>query len=188
MMNGSHQMSIAWLLKHVRPGQTVLDAGSGSGYNAVHLAAAGCKVFAVDLFPEKGVVRKPDLAADLTSVPWKWAKDESFDVVVSTYCLMTLLGREAAAWAEIGRVLKVGGILLATGRHRMEMPYFEWDRGDPLRGDNRMTLVGLCSASGLELRDFQTVLYTPESYEPAPAETSNAWALRAVCTKGRRPK
>lgn len=185
-MSGAHLMSRDWILKRVKKGDLVLDAGSGSGANSAAMVQAGAKVFSVDMNPARGVQRRPDLVADLTSVPWRWARNEQYDVVVSTYCLQHLLGRESAAWAEIGRVLKKGGRLLATGRFRPVLPYFEWDRNDPLRGDNRQSLIGLCSASGLKLVELQTVTYTEVDYKIEDPEKATAWALEAVCTKGLR--
>jgi SAM-dependent methyltransferase len=185
-MSGAHLMSRDWIMKRVKAGQSVLDAGSGSGAHSIAMLKAGAKVFSVDMNPARGVERKPDLVTDLTDVPWRWARTEQYDVVVSTYCLQHLLGRESAAWAEIGRILKKGGRLLATGRYRLDVPYFEWDRNDPLRGDNRQSLIGICSASGLKLVDFQTVTYTDIDYKVEAPEKSTAWALEAVCTKGHK--
>lgn len=186
MISGAHQLSLALIMEHVKPGMHVLDAGSGSGLNSARMIDAGCKVFSVDIDPAKGSIRKPDLAADLTSVPWRFAKDNSFDVVVATYFLQHLIGREVAAWGEIGRILKPGGLLLATGRHQTAAPAFEWDRGDPLRGDNSATLATLCAASGFEKTNFVTFHYDDAGYLLVAPASANAWALTARCTKGLR--
>ena len=186
-MSGANKMAKDWVASHVRDGQTVLELGSGTGALSQEMLDAGCRVFSVDSAPDRGIVRKPDLIVDLVHVPWKWAKDSSFDVVVAMFCLQHLIGREVYAWGEISRVLKKGGTLIASGRHRMKVPHFEWDRSEPLKGDNRTTIIGLCSASGFQMRDFATAFYTPEDCSEAPPEVSNAWAMTAICTKGLKP-
>ena len=42
----------AFLLEHVRPGQSVLDLGAGDGAFAAEMARAGCSVVAVDVAEE----------------------------------------------------------------------------------------------------------------------------------------
>ena len=184
-MSGAHQMSREWVLSRVKPGWYILDAGSGGGWLSKQMAAKGASVLSVDLDPSRAVDKKPDLIKNLEN-PWTWAKDSVFDAVVSTYCLQHLLGREALAWAEVGRVLKKGGYFLATGRHSHQVPYFEWTRNDPLRGDNRDSLEGLASASGLRIVEHQSVHYDEQGYKVAPSQDSNAWAISAMSTKGGR--
>jgi SAM-dependent methyltransferase len=186
-MSGAYKLARDWVTRHVREGQSVLELGSGSGAISQEMLDAGARVFSVDSSSDRASVRKPDLVVDLVHVPWKWAKDNSVDVVVAMFCLHHLLGREASVWGEIGRVVKKGGLLVASGRHRLKVPHFEWDRAEPLKGDNRQTLIGLCAASGFQMRDFMTAFYTPEDNSEAPPEVSNAWALTAICTKGQKP-
>ena len=65
--------SAGYLLPHLRPGQSLLDVGSGPGHVAAYLSGRGARVVAADLSPamcalahgERGL---PACAADLTAL------------------------------------------------------------------------------------------------------------------------
>jgi len=108
----------------VRPGQRLLDLGSGTGYPAVLAAqAVGPKgsVLGLDLSEAMlEVARRKANALGLANVTFQ-AGDASvlpfeagsFDGVISRFCLMFLPDVPKAA-AEIARVLKPGGYLAAS--------------------------------------------------------------------------
>ncbi len=99
----------------VKPGEVLLDVGSGMGVVAITAAHAGAKVSAIDLTPE--LVEHATLNAqiarqqvdwhvgDAEQLPWP---DASFDVVLSQFGHM-FAPRPEVAMAEMRRVLKPGG-------------------------------------------------------------------------------
>jgi ubiquinone/menaquinone biosynthesis C-methylase UbiE len=99
-------------------GDEVLEVGSGEGYGADVLAAAGAKVTALDLSPEAAAHAaakyKRDnlryLSYDGSGLPFP---DATFDKVVSLHCIEHI-PEDAAFLAEARRVLKKGGKLLVS--------------------------------------------------------------------------
>jgi len=106
-------------LAGIVPGETVLDLGSGAGFDAF-LAAARVgpsgRVIGVDMTPEmvaqaQANAAKGDYAnvefrlGDIESMP---VGDASIDLVISN-CVLNLVPDKAKAFAEIARVLKPGG-------------------------------------------------------------------------------
>jgi SAM-dependent methyltransferase len=103
------------------PGDEVLDLGTGTGSLAIAIATAADRVTAVDISPEMlevaaaranraGVGNVVFKEGSAESIP---AKDGSFDIVVSSLCLMFVIDKEKAA-AEIARVLRPGGRFIAS--------------------------------------------------------------------------
>ncbi len=106
-------------LASIKPGETVLDLGSGAGFDAF-LAAAQVgstgRVIGVDLTPEmveqaKANARKGGytnvefLLGDIEAMP---VDSNSVDLVISN-CVLNLVPDKAKAFREIYRVLKPGG-------------------------------------------------------------------------------
>jgi SAM-dependent methyltransferase len=106
-------------LATIRPGETVLDLGSGAGFDAFLAAArVGLKgrVIGVDMTPE--MIRKARANAkrggyanvqfrlgDIEALP---VEDASIDLVISN-CVLNLVPDKQRAFREIARVLKPGG-------------------------------------------------------------------------------
>jgi SAM-dependent methyltransferase len=100
----------------IRPGESVLDVGTGTGVVAVTAARAGARVSALDLTPEllvearenSRIAGHPEIAwqeGDVENLPYP---DGSFDVVVSQFGHM-FAPRAETAVGEMRRVLKSGG-------------------------------------------------------------------------------
>ena len=108
------------LLIGLQPGHRLLDAASGRGTSAIHLARrVGCEVVGVDYSSESvafaeqaaseaGVSNQVRfLAGDAERLP---VEDHAFDAVITECALCTFPDKQAAA-AEFARVLRPGGRL-----------------------------------------------------------------------------
>lgn len=101
-----------------RPGAEVLDDGTGAGFFPVILSRMGCKVTAIDYSDEMVAQAKQrfkdlGLSVDVRQMDAQHLTfaDASFDAVVSRNVLWNL-DDPAAAYREIHRVLRPGGVLI----------------------------------------------------------------------------
>ena len=97
-------------------GQRVLDLGCGVGVGTRLLQAHGCVAFGLDrAVPRLAMARRnvpglPAVAADGRCLPFA---DGCFDGIVAE-CVFSLIGYQAANFAECARVLRAGGRLALT--------------------------------------------------------------------------
>src|SRR5437867_7613498 len=97
----------------VRPGQTVLDAGCGTGVVAITARRSGAVVTGLDLTPELLAVAKENAAtAEVDDIVWKEGdienlpfRDGEFDVVLSQFAHI-FAPRPAVDTKELLRVLQ----------------------------------------------------------------------------------
>jgi SAM-dependent methyltransferase len=99
---------------HPLAGRTVLDAGAGTGAASRALTARRATVLAVDLsagmLAWSAATRPPCAVADIQALP---LADGSVDDVVTAFVL-NHLAEPASGLAELARVTRPGGALLAT--------------------------------------------------------------------------
>ena len=110
-------------LASLRPGEVVLDLGSGGGFDvfiAAHKVAPGGRAIGVDMTPEMLGKARGNIAAftartGLANVEFRLGEiehlpvaDDSVDVVISN-CVLNLSPDKPQVWREIARVLKPGG-------------------------------------------------------------------------------
>lgn len=100
----------------VRPGQTVLDVGTGTGVVAITARRVGASVTGLDLTPELlARAREHSVLANVDDIVWREGDaeslpfaDASYDVVLSQFGHM-FAPRPEIATREMLRVLKPGG-------------------------------------------------------------------------------
>ncbi|MEE4276300.1 MAG: class I SAM-dependent methyltransferase [Thermoleophilia bacterium] len=109
--------------KFVRPGQSILDLGIGTGLAAVLFRQAGLTVYGMDVAPDmldacRGKGFKDLTLHDLTAVPYPFPT-ESFDHAV---CVGTLnfIRDLTPVFAETARILRDGGVFVFAVGDRTE--------------------------------------------------------------------
>jgi len=119
-------LRLRFLLEHVRPGERVLDLGSGEGKFSAELLRGGAQVLAADVAEEplrRARERVAGLETQLVEAEGGWPlPDASFDTVWAGEVIEHVA--DTAAWlSEVRRVLRPGGVLLlstpAHGRRQM---------------------------------------------------------------------
>jgi len=187
----------------IRPGDTVLDIGSGSGTDALIAAMlTGQKgvVFGLDMtraMREKlqrivvakkiGHVRVIEGNAEQIPLP-----DASVDVVTSNGVL-NLVPDKPAAFGEIARVLKPGGRLQISDI-ALRVPVSEQSRADPrlwaecvVGAITEVDYVSLLRAAGLSAEVFHNMDYFAGSINASTRRAAHGLGAHAIVMRGCKP-
>ena len=140
------------LLARVRPGDRVLDLGCGEGWASAALHAIGVRPAGVDVSAialERAARRHPGLLFRRVGPgePLPFG-DGSFDVVWASEVLAHVAD-PVGLLAEARRVLRPGGLLLATTGHHGLLGRALSRTGPPVRRDTRRSLGAALRAAGL---------------------------------------
>jgi arsenite methyltransferase len=172
----------------LRPGERVLDIGSGPGFLAGEMAAAGAHVHGVDPSPSMLAIARrhaPEVSfseGTATELP-----DGPFDVAVSTQ-VYEYVEDMAAALAAVRRVLVPGGRLLildtdwdsivwrSSDDERMARVLHAWD-AHLVHRDLPRYLPQLLTAAGFELEHSAVVPILNLGYE---RETYSGYLMETV--------
>jgi SAM-dependent methyltransferase len=188
----------------IRPGDTVLDIGSGSGTDtliAAMLTGPSGVVHGLDMTPamrEKlqrivtakqiGHVRVIEGNAEHIPLP-----DASVDVVTSNGVL-NLVPDKPAAFGEIARVLKPGGRLQISDI-ALRVPVSEQSRADPrlwaecvVGAITEDDYVSLLRAAGLSVEVFRDMDYFAGSVNASTRRAAHALGARAIVMRGCKPE
>ncbi|MEV8514380.1 demethylmenaquinone methyltransferase [Dactylosporangium sp. NPDC051484] len=98
----------------LKPGETVLDLGAGTGVSTLELGRSGALAVGADIsvgMLQAGREKRPEvplLAADALHLPFA---DETFDAVTISFALRNIADTDAAL-SEMARVTKPGGRLV----------------------------------------------------------------------------
>jgi SAM-dependent methyltransferase len=104
-----------------------LDAGCGPGLLLAALRAHGMEAVGADLSPamaRQAAAKGPSVAATMERLPFA---DDSFGLVIAAGAV-EYVADDRAALAELVRILRSGGVLLATFPNRRS-PYRIWKNG-----------------------------------------------------------
>ena len=114
----THDVLFGMCYEYVRPGETLLDFGIGTGLSSVHFARAGLEVSGMDASEsmlrecrKKGITRELT-HHDMMDLPWPY-DDRRFSCVISCGVLQFFNVLDEI-FAEAIRILKPGGIFAFT--------------------------------------------------------------------------
>jgi len=187
----------------IRPGDTVLDIGSGSGTDALiaaMLTGPQGAVYGLDMtraMREKlqrivaarkiGHVRVIEGNAEQIPLP-----DASIDVVTSNGVL-NLVPDKPAAFGEIARVLKPGG-RLQIADIALRVPVSDQSRADPrlwaecvVGAITEDDYVSLLRAAGLSVEVFHDMDYFAGSVNASTRRAAHALGAHAIVMRGCKP-
>lgn len=134
----------------VAPGARVLTIAEGEGRNAVHLAARGALVTAMDGSPvavakahRLAVEREVEIDFHVADIGgWEW-QEAAFDVVLGVFFQFAQPPLRAAIFAGLAHTLVPGGLLLLHGYAPRQIGY---GTGGPPVAENLWTLEMLHAA------------------------------------------
>jgi len=188
----------------IRPGDTVLDIGSGSGTDALiaaMLTGPSGVVYGLDMtraMREKlqrivaarkiGQVRVLEGNAEQIPLP-----DASIDVVTSNGVL-NLVPDKPAAFGEIARVLKPGG-RLQIADIALRVPVSDQSRADPklwaecvVGAITEDDYVSLLRAEGLSVEVFHDMDYFAGSVNASTRRAAHSLGAHAIVMRGCKPE
>lgn len=186
-------------LLSLKPGQVVLDLGSGAGIDcflAAKRVGPKGRVIGVDMTPEMlAKARENARKGGYTHVEFRLGEiehlpvaDRSTDVVISN-CVINLVPDKGAVYREAFRVLRPGG-RFAVSDVVATRPMTEAERSDP-------SLWSSCSSGALEVREvkrllkragFHEVQVDVKERENAPASLAGQASLGVVSADIRATK
>ncbi|HEU4522011.1 MAG TPA: class I SAM-dependent methyltransferase [Thermoanaerobaculia bacterium] len=200
MFGPRHEHRLGMIVREVRAlpaGARVLDGAVGLGQLAGKMTKAGYRVFGIDYSFDAALhVRMtspiPVVVGDMTRMPFR---DGAFDGMTTGETLEHL-DDDAAAAGEIGRVLRRGGVCVAT------VPALQvlWNRSDDYyehrRRYARPALASLFRSAGFAIRKasfwgfpivllYDTLFLLPMNLRRASREVENDAPLRSVARVGR---
>jgi len=177
-------------LAQAQPGMTVLDLGSGAGFDAFlaaeRVGSAG-RVIGVDMTPEMlALARKNAATLGATNVEFREGRiealpveDASVDLVISN-CVINLSVDKAAVFREISRVLKPGGTVSVSDL------VLAAPQPDAVR-QSVEAYVG-CVAGASPVGDYLALLFAAGFTEVALPRVVSADAMaEGCCTPGAMP-
>jgi len=201
----------------LQPGETVLDLGSGAGFDAFLAArevGMSGRVIGVDMTPEMlERARHNATAGGYTNVDFRAGRIEalpvdsdSVDVVISN-CVINLVPDKAAVYREVARVLRPGGrVVISDVVLNAPLPPFVAESvaaltgcvaGAALRADYLTTIAaaGLVDIEVVNDRGFGSMAVTmapPEMLRQAEALGINVTAvadtIRSLTIRARKPE
>jgi ubiquinone/menaquinone biosynthesis C-methylase UbiE len=132
-----HDVMSAELGAPAVPGGRALDAGCGTGFQTTVLAERGWRAHGVDiassllLLARDRVPRATFARADIRALPYAAA---SFDAAVCCGSTLSFVENPGRALAELGRVLRPGGVLFLECEHRPSLD-LGWALASALTGN-----------------------------------------------------
>jgi SAM-dependent methyltransferase len=158
----------------IKPGDTVLDVGSGFGRNANYLAKQGVKVTAININDEELRISKGKAKKLGVEVNYQHANateltfpENSFDVVMDLGCTHMLPSKEdqQKAEGEMTRVLKNEGTLL----------YFGFSKNHPaaIKKPDSPQFRSLDDIEVMYGKDFDIISSEEARWQPKPDEGAN---------------
>ncbi len=163
----------------------VLDLGCGPGFHARHLAAAGCRVVAIDQAP--AMLRSARALAP-ADAPVDWRQGDLLDPVEGAFDLVLLLGNTlSAVERREGLFRHVAGLLAPGGRFLVQVLDYERLRRDRVRHvvrrgrvDGRDTVVAKVMTG---VADGMVVAFTVQQEDAA-----GAWSCSTEQSRLRAPE
>ena len=178
-------------IEALRPGEVVLDLGSGAGYDcllASQRVGPSGRVIGVDMTPEMIELARRNIAAagagniefragEIEALP---VEDASVDVVISN-CVLNLVPDKSAAFREAFRVLRPGG-RLQVADVVLNRPLSQEERDDLDRwaGCTSGAIHRDEYAAGLRAAGFEGVNIEGPANTPEPWVSAHILALRPV--------
>jgi len=159
------EVALPWVMEsraakfqpHIRPADTVLEFGVGSGWNLARLRCArkiGCD--AADFLRERVLAAGAEFIRDTSSVPVG-----SIDVVICHHALEHVL-EPAACLASFRNLLRPGGKMILHVPWEHERRYGRYDPAEPnhhLYTWNAQTLGNLVTVCGFSLETVRVLIY-----------------------------
>lgn len=167
--------ALAWVDDIVLPAAArVLEVGCGAGHTAVDLARRGLRVHAVDVAEEMvRLTRRAAREAGIRHLTAEVADVHDLDLASGAYDLVLALG--VLPWlesverglAELARVLRPGGYLIATADNRVALPRLIDPRATPLLSRPRRAVKRALEVAGAwrEPPGFAVKKHDPEAVD-----------------------